>query len=152
MAAGRYDVRPGLLVHSDRGSQYCSEHYQSTLAKYGKVPSMSRGGNYWANAVAESTIGRIKTVLVQRRTCVDMDESRASVFEYVEVFFVQRASRHDLAVCAPASTSGRITPISAKTLSTFHRGISVRGFRKRSNTPAAWACSSMAESQYLSAI
>lgn len=101
MAVGRREVRPGLIVHTDRGSQYCSEHYRGELAREGFVASMSRRANCWDNAVAESTFGRIKSELVHRCEYADADEAKASLFEYVEVFW-NRERRH--------STLGYISP------------------------------------------
>lgn len=101
MAVDRRQVRPGLIVHTDRGSQYCSAHYQGKLAREGFVASMSRRANCWDNAVAESTFGRMKVELVHRCEYANADEAKASLFEYVEVFW-NRERRH--------STLGQISP------------------------------------------
>jgi len=55
---------PGLLLHSDRGSQYASEYYQVLLKKYGILCSMSRKGNCWDNAVMESFYRTLKVELI----------------------------------------------------------------------------------------
>jgi putative transposase len=52
--------RPGLIFHSDRGSQYCSQAFQAALAGYGMLSSMSRKGNCWDNAPTESLWGSLK--------------------------------------------------------------------------------------------
>jgi putative transposase len=101
MAVGRRKVSDGLIVHTDRGSQYCSEHYQQELAKHEMVCSMSRRANCWDNAVAESTFGRIKSELVHRVRYATAEEAKASLFEYVEVFW-NRERRH--------STLGYVSP------------------------------------------
>ena len=74
MAIGRRKVAPGLIVHSDRGSQYCSEHYQRELARHGPVPSMSRRADCWDNAVAESTFGRLKVELTHHQRYADAED------------------------------------------------------------------------------
>ena len=64
MALWRRVFPRGVICHSDRGSQYCSHDYQATLKKYGLVCSMSRKGNCWDNAVAESFFHTLKTELI----------------------------------------------------------------------------------------
>src|SRR4030095_2891979 len=64
MALARRRPPPGLLHHSDRGSQYASGDYQQVLARHGVVCSMSRRGNCWDNAVAESFFATLKVELV----------------------------------------------------------------------------------------
>lgn len=61
MAVWRRQPAPGLLFHSDRGSQYCSDDFQKMLKTYAMVSSMSRKGNCWDNSVAESFFGSLKT-------------------------------------------------------------------------------------------
>ena len=90
--AGR---RPGegLVAHSDRGSQYASEHYQGVLARHGIAPSMSRRANCWDNAPMESFFASLKKELTRGEIFATREEARASVFEYIEVFF-NRIWRH----------------------------------------------------------
>jgi putative transposase len=64
MALSDRQPPPGLLHHSDRGSQYASHHYQQLLAAHGVLSSMSRKGNCWDNAVAESFFATLKLELV----------------------------------------------------------------------------------------
>lgn len=59
--------RPGLIVHSDRGSQYASKAYRNLLKAHGFIGSMSRLGNCWDNAVAESFFGSLKRERCQWR-------------------------------------------------------------------------------------
>jgi putative transposase len=86
MATRRRLPGEGLLAHSDRGSQYASDHYQRVLAAEGIVCSMSRVGQCWDNAPVESFFGRLKCELG-----VDVfatrDQARAVLFEYLEVFY-----------------------------------------------------------------
>jgi transposase InsO family protein len=99
--AGR---RPGdgLVAHSDRGSQYASEHYQGVLAGHGIVCSMSRRANCWDNAPMESFFASLKKELTRGEVFATREEARASIFEYIEVFF-NRIRRHSsLGYMSPA--------------------------------------------------
>lgn len=84
---------PGLLHHSDRGSQYASEDYQALLTKHQLRCSMSRAGNCYDNAPMESFFGTLKTELVHHRRYVTRAEARTDIFEYIEVFY-NRFRRH----------------------------------------------------------
>jgi len=77
----------GLLHHSDRGSQYASGDYQTVLADHGIVCSMSRRGNCWDNAVAESFFATIKVELVHDAAWATRAVARAELFDYIEVFY-----------------------------------------------------------------
>jgi transposase InsO family protein len=78
---------PGLLHHSDRGSQYASYDYQALLTRTHMVSSMSRKGNCYDNAAVESFFGTLKTELVYHRHHATRAEARADIFEYIEVFY-----------------------------------------------------------------
>jgi putative transposase len=93
---------PGLLAHSDRGSQYASEHYQRRLAEERIACSMSRRGDCWDNAPVESFFACLKKELVHHEDYATRDCARASIFEYIEAFY-NRARRHSsLGYVAPA--------------------------------------------------
>jgi putative transposase len=77
---------PGLLHHSDRGSQYASNDYQALLTKNRMVASMSRKGNCYDNAPVESFFGTLKTELVFHQQYATRAEARLDIFEYIEVF------------------------------------------------------------------
>ena len=99
--AGR---RPGpeLVAHSDRGSQYASEHYQRRLRDERVVCSMSRRGDCWDNAPMESFFASLKKELVHHEDYATRDRARASIFEYIEAFY-NRVRRHSsLGYVAPA--------------------------------------------------
>ena len=83
----------GLVAHSDRGSQYASEHYQGLLTRHGITCSMSRRANCWDNAPMESFFASLKKELTHGETFGTRDRARASIFEYIEVFF-NRIRRH----------------------------------------------------------
>jgi len=84
---------PGLLHHSDRGSQYASDDYQAVLTKYQMQGSMSRTGNCYDNAPIESFFGTLKTELVHHRHYATRAEAKTDIFEYIEVFY-NRFRRH----------------------------------------------------------
>ena len=73
----------GLLVHSDRGMQYSCQAFQELLRRHALVPSMSRKGDCWDNAVAESFFSHIKARVIEGRSFRDEWESRRVVFEYI---------------------------------------------------------------------
>ena len=93
LAVGRRGAVAGVIAHSDRGSQYASEHYQAELARHQMVGSMSGVGQCWDNAVMESTFGRLKVELVHGEKYATREEAKASIFEYIEVFY-NRVRRH----------------------------------------------------------
>jgi putative transposase len=93
MALGARKPPPGLVHHSDRGCQYASAAYRQALAAGGLVCSMSRKGNCWDNAVAESFFATLKGDLVDHADFATRAEARAAIFEYVEVFY-NRQRRH----------------------------------------------------------
>jgi putative transposase len=77
----------GLIMHTDRGSQYGAESYQQLLIQHGIQPSMSRKGNCWDNAVAESFFHTLKTELIYLEDLDTHEQTQAAVFEYIEVFY-----------------------------------------------------------------
>jgi putative transposase len=93
MAWFRRRPPPGLIHHSDRGSQYCSHDFQKQLAAYGMLASMSRKGNCWDNATSESFFNSLKNERVHGSRYETRDAARADVFEYIEVFY-NRSRRH----------------------------------------------------------
>jgi putative transposase len=102
MAVTRRCPGAGLVAHSDRGSQYASDHYQQRLARHGITCSMSRRGDCWDNAPMESFFASLKRELVHPEDYPTRAEARASVFEYIEVFY-NRVRRHSaLGYVAPA--------------------------------------------------
>ena len=80
----------GLLHHSDRGCQHTSADYREALAALDVTVSMSRTGNCWDNAVAESFFATLKSELVDGRTWRTRLELRSALFEYIEVFYDRR--------------------------------------------------------------
>ncbi len=88
MAIGRQGVEPGtLIVHSDRGIQYASSEFRQKLHQEEFVASMSRKGNCWDNAYAESFFRTLKVELIYQNNCASMEETEKMIFEYIEVFY-----------------------------------------------------------------
>jgi transposase InsO family protein len=93
MAVGRRHPGKGLLHHTDRGSQYASADYQKILKEHDMICSMSRKGNCYDNAVAESFFGRLKTEWVNHHRYISRSEAVQSLFYYIEIFY-NRKRRH----------------------------------------------------------
>lgn len=102
MACWRRRPGEGLLVHTDRGSQYASGAYQSLVQQHGFVCSMSRKANCWDNAPAESFFHTLKTELVYHCRFQTREQAKQAIFDYIEVFY-NRQRKH--------STLGYKTPV-----------------------------------------
>lgn len=88
MALGRQGlITNSLVAHSDRGSQYASDQYRLKLNSLGIQISMSRKGNCWDNAFAESFFATLKKELVYRRRFRSKEEAKKAIFEYIEVWY-----------------------------------------------------------------
>ena len=92
----------GLLAHSDRGSQYASEHYQLLLARHGIACSMSRRADCWDNAPMESFFASLKKELVHDADFATRPEARAAIVEYIEIFYNTRRRHSSLGYVSPA--------------------------------------------------
>jgi putative transposase len=92
----------GLLAHSDRGSQYASDHYQRLLARHGIECSMSEPGQCWDNAPMESFFATLKKELVHHEDYQTRAEAKASIFEYVETFYNPKRRHSSLDYLSPA--------------------------------------------------
>ena len=101
MAVWRRQPAPGLIFHSDRGSQYCSHDFQKMLEVYGMLSSMSGKGDCWDNAVAESFFGRLKTERVFLTDYVTREEARRDVIDYIEMFYNSRRRHSYLGYVSP---------------------------------------------------
>jgi putative transposase len=87
MAICQRQPAAGLIMHTDRGSQYGAESYRQLLTQHGMQPSMSRKGNCWDNAVAESFFHTLKTELIYLEDFDTREHAETAVFEYIEVFY-----------------------------------------------------------------
>ena len=92
----------GLVAHSDRGSQYASEHYQRLLGKHGIECSMSGVAQCWDNAPAESFFASLKKELTHHEDYQTREEAKASIFEYVEIFYNNQRLHSSLGYLTPA--------------------------------------------------
>jgi putative transposase len=102
---GVYQRRPqpgGLIFHSDRGSQYASEHYQRLLARHGITCSMSRRADCWDNAPMESFFASLKKELVHDADFATRAQARAEIVEYIEVFYNTQRRHSSLGHVSPA--------------------------------------------------
>lgn len=102
MARGRRQISAGLIFHSDRGVQYASQAYRQALDAAGVVQSMSRKGDCWDNAVAESFFATIKRELVSKCYWLNIKTARLAIHEYIEVFYNGKRKH---------STNGNLSPV-----------------------------------------
>ena len=103
MAWFRRHPQPGVLHHSDRGSQYCSHDYQQLLRSYGMSASMSRKGNCWDNAPMESFFNSLKNERVFHRRYTTREDAKADLFDYMEVFYNRKRRHSSLNYESPAT-------------------------------------------------
>jgi putative transposase len=103
MAVTRRLPGEGLLAHTDRGSQYASDHYQRLLKKHGIECSMSGVGQCWDNAPMESFFASLKKELIHHEDYQTRAEARASIVEYIEVFYNNRRRHSSLGYVSPAA-------------------------------------------------
>ena len=92
----------GLVHHSDRGSNYTAKDYRQALSDRGIQTSMSRKGNCWDNAVAESFFATIKKELIHRYRFKTRRQAAAAIFEYIEVFYNRVRIHSQLGYTSPA--------------------------------------------------
>lgn len=92
----------GLVHHSDRGSNYTAKDYRQALSDRGIQTSMSRKGNCWDNAVAESFFATIKKELIHRYRFKTRRQAAAAVFEYIEAFYNRVRMHSQLGYTSPA--------------------------------------------------
>jgi transposase InsO family protein len=93
---------PGLIHHSDRGSQYCAHDYQKLVKQFGMQPSMSRKGNCYDNAPMESFWGSLKNELVHHQQYPTRADARAAIQEYIESFYNRQRRHSRLGYIPPA--------------------------------------------------
>ena len=102
MALGSREINGKLINHSDRGSQYTSGTHRKRLEDRGITCSMSRRGNCWDNAVAESFFGTLKSELIYRETWESLRDAHEAVYEYLEVFYNRQRRHSTLGYVSPA--------------------------------------------------
>ena len=101
MAVGRRDVQPGLVHHSDRGSQYASGDYRDALAAHGMRCSMSNKGDCYDNAMKESFFHTLKVELIYDQDFATRAEARAAIFDYIETFYNRLRLHSSIGYCTP---------------------------------------------------
>lgn len=100
-AVARRKPPRGLLHHTDRGSTYTAEDYRARLREVGMTASMSRKGNCWDNAVAESTFATIKSELFGEMVPEDIHAVQRMLFPYIEGFYNRRRIHSSLGYITP---------------------------------------------------
>ena len=97
----RRNPAEGLICHTDRGSQYAGNDFKTILAENEFVGSMSRKGDCWDNAVAESFFHTLKVELVHRNKFKTRDEAKRKIFEYVETYYNRKRAHSTLGNLSP---------------------------------------------------
>jgi putative transposase len=92
----------GLLIHSDRGVQYCCDAFREALLYHGFRQSMSRKGDCWDNAVAESFMKTVKTELIYHVDLINKEHAERVLFDYIEMFYNRKRLHATLGYLSPA--------------------------------------------------
>jgi putative transposase len=103
-------IEPGIVHHSDRGVQYCSQAYIEKLQAHGFVISMSRAGNPYDNAKAESFMKTLKTEEVYLQQYRGQEEARASIQRFIEEVYNRKRLHSSLGYLSPAAFEGQNPP------------------------------------------
>ena len=111
MALGMRQPERGLVHHSDRGCQYASELYRAELSARGIVCSMSRVGDCWDNAVAESFFATLEWELIERETWATRREAAAAIAHYIEIWYNQIRQHSTLGGLSPARYEAMISNV-----------------------------------------
>ncbi len=99
--------QPGLLHHSDRGSQYTADAYQTRLRSQGFAVSMSRKGDCWDNSPLESFFATLKKELLREADFATRGQARAAIFDYIEGFYNRRRLHSALGYLSPVQCEAR---------------------------------------------
>lgn len=114
MAVAHRRPKPGLILHSDRGSQYTSDEFAGLLDRNGIRQSLSRPGQCWDNAVAESFFATLKCELVYQNTWPTRARARSAIFEFIEGWYNRRRLHSSLGYISPVDYEGTRTPLVIK--------------------------------------
>ena len=87
MALFKRKFPKNIIVHTDRGSQYCSNKYRKIIKNNKLIGSMSRKGNCWDNAISESFFHTLKVELVHQQKYLTRQEAKSSIFQYIEGYY-----------------------------------------------------------------
>ena len=107
MAIAARHPAPGLIFHSDRGTQYTSAEFTALLAEHQMTQSLSRPRQCWDNAVAESFFSSLKEELIYRQSWATRAQVRRAIVDYIEVFFNRRRLHSSLGYLSPAEYEAR---------------------------------------------
>jgi transposase InsO family protein len=107
MAVAARRPGPGLIFHSDRGTQYTSTEFTDLLTEHKMVQSLSRPRQCWDNAVAESFFSSLKEELIYRQSWPTRAQARRAIVDYIEVFFNRRRLHSSLGYLSPAEFEAR---------------------------------------------
>lgn len=99
---------PGLIFHTDRGAQYASDAFGGALARAGMLPSMSRKGDCFDNAVAESFFATLEFELIMQNDWHTRDEARQAIFQYIEAWYNRRRRHSTLGYVSPAEYEAQL--------------------------------------------
>lgn len=116
MAVSGRDIQDGALLHTDRGVQFRGHEYQETLKMHGIRSSMSRKGNCWDNAVMESFFSRLKVELIYAENYRTIDEARAGIFEYIEIFYNRKRRHSALGYVSPQAHERAFEKLTVSTI------------------------------------
>lgn len=100
-ALGRRNPAPGMIHHSDRGVQYASNDYRKLTKDNKIIVSMSRKGDCWDNAAAESFLHTLKVELVNRYRFKSREEAKRAIFEYIEMYYNTKRTHSTLGYLSP---------------------------------------------------
>ena len=101
MGRSRRGSEGPAIIHSDRGSQYASELFRTAISKDDCEQSMSRKGNCWDNAVAESFFGTIKSELIYHHNFKTRKDAQLSIYEFIEIFYNKQRLHSSLNYLTP---------------------------------------------------
>lgn len=101
MAIQQRRPEPGLIHHTDQGTLYTSSGYRALMAEHGMIASMSRKGDCWDNAVAESFFSNLKNELTWHTLYPTREDARAAIFDYIEVFYNRQRLHQTLDYVSP---------------------------------------------------
>jgi putative transposase len=110
-ALARSTPPPGLIHHTDRGSQYAAEAFQAQLRTFRITPSMSRRGNPYDNALAESFVATLKAECFPHGIPPTKSAARLLVFDYIEAFYNSRRRHSSLGFLSPAAFESKFPPV-----------------------------------------
>ena len=109
-AIARRDLKPGMILHSDRGVQYSSDAYRSIIARHGFRQSMSRKGDCWDNAPMESFFKTMKVELIYpQKQFVTREEASRCIFEHIEIYYNRQRMHSALDYQSPEEFEATLT-------------------------------------------